>query len=156
MGQTNFTGPVTSGDLQQGQTNGPNIGFARLAQSVALTQNGATAVSATLYIPAGSQIVSFDIDVLTAFNSGTSATLSVGISAAATTYVSGVDVKTATGRIAPTYTAAQLAAMSNQTVLGVAAPTVAPVVVTITPVGTAATAGYVSVTVNYIQLTSSN
>ena len=111
MGQTNFTGPVTSGDLQQGQTNGPNIGFARLAQSVALTQNGATAVSATLYIPAGSQIVSFDIDVLTAFNSGTSATLSIGTSAAATTYVSGVDVKAATGRIAPTYTAAQLAAM---------------------------------------------
>ena len=127
-----------------------------MAQTTSLTQNGATAVSATIYIPAGSQITAFDIDVLTAFNSGTSATLSIGTSAAATTYVSGVDVKTATGRIGATYTAAQLAAMSNQSVLGVASPTLAPVVITITPVGTAATAGYVNVTVKYIQLTSSN
>ena len=155
MGQTNFTGPILSGDLQQGETNGPNQGFCRLAQSVQLTQNSTTAVSKTMYIPAGSQIVDFSIDVLTAFNSATSATLSIGTSAGATTYVGSVDVKTATGRIAPTYTAAQLAAMSNQTVLGVAAPTTAPVVVTITPVG-ATSAGYVNVTMSYIQLTSSN
>jgi hypothetical protein len=155
MGQTNFTGPILSGDLQQGETNGPNQGFVRLAQSVQLTQNSTTAVSKTMYIPAGSQIVNFDIDVLTAFNSGTSATLSIGTTAGATTYVGSVDVKSATGRIAPTYTAAQLAAMSNQTVTGTAAPTTAPVVVTITPVG-ATSAGYVNVTMSYIQLTSSN
>ena len=154
MGQTNFTGPILSGDLQQGETNGPNQGFCRLAQSVQIAQNSTTAVSKTMYIPAGSQIVAFDIDVLTAYDSATSATVTIGTSAGATTYVSGVSAKSA-GRASITYTAAQLAAMSNQTVLGVAAPTPAAVVVTITPVG-ATTAGYVNVTMSYIQLTSSN
>ena len=151
MASTHFSGPVISGDLQQGETNGPNQGFVRLSQVTDLTQNSTTAVSSTLYIPAGSIIESVVVDVLTAFDSATSATLSVGLTAGGTQYVSGVDVKTATGRIAAVYTAAQLAAMSGQTVLGVAAPTTAPVVVTITPVG-ATSAGYVHVTINYIQL----
>lgn len=120
-----------------------------LSQSVQLTQNSTTAVSATMYIPPGSQIVDFEVDVLTAFNSAVSATLTVGITAAATTYVSGVDV-TAAGRAAITYTAAQLAAMSNQSIVGVSAPTVAPVVVTVTPSG-ATSAGYVNVTMLYVQ-----
>ena len=151
MASTHFSGPVISGDLQQGETNGPNQGFVRLSQVTDLTQNSTTAVSSTLYIPAGSIIESVVVDVLTAFDSATSATLSVGLTAGGTQYVSGVNVKAATGRIAITYTAAQLAAMSGQSVLGVAAPTTAPVVVTITPVG-ATTAGYVNVTLNYIQL----
>ena len=65
MGATHFTGPVVSGDLQAGQTYGPNQGLTVLAQTVSLTQNGATAVSGTLYIPAGSRIVDFTVDVLT-------------------------------------------------------------------------------------------
>lgn len=150
MASTHFSGPVIAGDLQQGDVNGPNQGPVRLSQYVNLTQNSTTAVSSTLYIPAGSIIESIVVDVLTAFNSATSATLSVGTAAAGTQYASSVDVKTATGRIAITYTAAQLAAMSGQSVLGVAAPTTAPVVVTITPVG-ATTAGYVHVTINYFQ-----
>jgi hypothetical protein len=44
MGQTNFSGPILSGDLQQGETNGPNQGFCRLSQFVTLTQNSTTAV----------------------------------------------------------------------------------------------------------------
>ena len=150
MASTHFSGPVIAGDLQQGDVNGPNQGPVRLSQYVNLTQNSTTAVSSTLYIPAGSIIENIVVDVLTAFNSATSATLSVGTAAAGTQYAGSVDVKTATGRIAITYTAAQLAAMSGQSVLGVAAPTTAPVVVTITPVG-ATTAGYVRVTLNYIQ-----
>ena len=105
MASTHFSGPVIAGDLQQGDVNGPNQGPVRLSQYVNLTQNSTTAVSSTLYIPAGSIIESI---------------------------------------------AAQLAAMSGQSVLGVAAPTTAPVVVTITPVG-ATTAGYVHVTINYFQ-----
>lgn len=155
MAATHLSGPLITGDLQAGQTNGPNQGYVTLVQSTSLTQNSTTAVSSTLYIPAGSIILDFFIDVLTAFNSATSATLTVGITAAGTEYVSGVNVKAATGRIAPTYTAAQLAAMSNQTVLGVAAPTTAPLVITITPVG-ATSAGYVNVSVQYVQLTSTN
>lgn len=151
MGTTTFSGPVRSGTLKSGETNGPNIGLAVLQQETSITQNSTTAVSSTLYIPVGSKIVNILVDVLTAFNSGTSAVLSVGTSAGGTQYASGVDVKTATGRITPTFTAAQLAAMSNVTVLGAAAPTTAPVVVTVTPTG-ATSAGYVRVTLVYSQL----
>lgn len=151
MGATHFTGPVVSGDLQSGQTYGPNQGLTVLAQTVSLTQNGATAVSGTLYIPAGSRIVDFTVDVLTVWNSGTSATLSIGTSAGATTYDASVDVKTATGRIASVFTAAQLAAMNGVSLVGAASPTLPTVVFTVTPVGTAATTGYVEVTMRYIQ-----
>jgi len=149
MAATHFSGPVLSGDLQQGETNGPNQGFAVLTQSTAIAQNSTTAVSSTIYIPAGSQIIDFNIDVLTAFNSGTSATLTIGTSAGGTQYVSGVNAKTA-GRASITFSAAQLAAMSGVTVLGAAAATSAPVVVTVTPVG-ATSAGYVEVTIIYAQ-----
>jgi hypothetical protein len=150
MGATHFSGPVVSGTLQQGETNGPNQGFAVLTQSTSLTQNSTTAVSSTLYIPAGSEIIDFNIDVLTAFNSATSATLTIGTAAAGTQYVGSIDAKTA-GRAAITYTAAQLAAMNGVTTTGTAAPTTAPVVVTVTPVG-ATSAGYVVVTIIYAQL----
>jgi hypothetical protein len=149
MGATHFSGPVVSGDLQSGETNGPNQGFAVLSQSTSITQNSTTAVSSTLYIPAGSRIVDFNIDVLTAYNSATSATLTIGTAAAGTQYVGSIDAKTA-GRAAITYSAAQLAAMNGVTVLGAAAATTAPVVVTVTPVG-ATSAGYVVVTVLYVQ-----
>ena len=149
MGATHFSGPVVSGDLQSGETNGPNQGFAVLSQSTSITQNSTTAVSSTLYIPAGSRIVDFNIDVLTAYNSATSATLTIGTAAAGTQYVASIDAKTA-GRAAITYTAAQLAAMNGVTTTGGAAATTAPVVVTVTPVG-ATSAGYVVVTVLYVQ-----
>lgn len=151
MAQTHFSGPVITGTLQTGETNGPNQGYVTLYQFVGLTQNSTTAVSNTFYIPVGARIISFQFDVLTAFDSATSATLSVGITAGGTEYVSGVNVKAATGRIAPTHTAAQLAAMDNVSVVGVAAPTTAPIVATITVVG-ATTAGYVQVGIHYIQI----
>lgn len=150
MGATHLSGPLITGTLQTGDTNGPNQGAVTLMQLTSITQNSTTAVSSTLYIPAGSIIVDVHVDVLTAFNSATSATLSVGLTAGGTEYVSGVNVKAATGRITPTFTAAQLAAMDGVTVLGVAAPTTAPVVVTVTPVG-ATSAGYVFVTIFYVQ-----
>jgi len=149
MSATHFSGPVLSGTLTTGQTNGPNQGFARLQQVANLTQNGTNAVSATLYIPAGARISSFEIDVLTAFDSATSATLTIGTSAGATTYVGSVNAKTA-GRASITFTAAQLAAMAGLTLTGGSSPTVPAVVITITPVG-ATTAGFVTVAVNYTQ-----
>jgi len=149
MGTTTFSGPVRSGTLKTGETNGPNLGFAVLEQETSITQNSTTAVSSTLYIPVGAKLIDILVDTLTAFNSATTAVLSVGITAGGTEYASGVDVKTA-GRVRPTFTAAQLAAMSNVTVLGVAAPSPAPVVVTVTPTG-ATSAGYVRVTLVYAQ-----
>ncbi len=150
MGTTTFSGPVRSGTLKTGETNGPNLGYAVLEQEASITQNSTTAVSSTVYVPVGSKIIDIIVDVLTAFNSVTSAVLSVGTAAAGTQYASSVDAKTA-GRTRPTFTAAQLAAMSNVSVLGVAAPTAAPVVITVTPTG-ATSAGYVRVTVVYAQL----
>lgn len=149
MAATHFSGPVVAGDLQTGETNGPNQGLVVLSQSTSITQNSTTAVSSTLYIPAGSRIVDFNIDVLTAYNSATSATLTIGTAAAGTQYVGSIDAKTA-GRAAITYSAAQLAAMNGVTTVGAAAATTAPVVVTVTPVG-ATSAGYVVVTVLYVQ-----
>jgi hypothetical protein len=149
MTATHFSGPVLSGDLQRGETNGPNEGFMVLTQNTSIAQNSTNAVSSTIYIPAGSQIIDFNIDVLTAFNSATSATLSIGTAAAGTQYVSSVNAKTA-GRASITFSAAQLAAMNGVSVLGAAAATSAPVVVTVTPVG-ATSAGYVEVTIIYAQ-----
>lgn len=149
MAATHFSGPVVSGDLQTGETNGPNQGLVVLSQATSITQNSTNAVSSTLYIPAGSRIVDFNIDVLTAYNSATSATLTIGTAAAGTQYVGSINAKTA-GRAAITYTAAQLAAMNGVTTTGGAAATTAPVVVTVTPVG-ATSAGYVVVTVLYVQ-----
>lgn len=149
MGITHFS-KLQTGTLLEGETGGPNYGDAVLSQSVAIAQNSTSAVSKTMNIPVGSNIITFHVDVLTAFNSGTSATLTIGTAAAGTQYASGVDVKAATGRIAITYTAAQLAAMAGISVLGVPAPTVAPVVVTVTPSG-ATSAGYVLVTMLYSQ-----
>jgi len=149
MAATHFSGPVLTGDLQSGETNGPNQGYVTLIQTTSITKNSTNAVSSTMYIPAGAQIIDFNIDVLTAFDSATSATLTIGTAAAGTQYVSGVNAKTA-GRASITYTAAQLAAMSGVTVLGVTAAVSAPVVVTVTPVG-ATTAGYLEVTIIYAQ-----
>ena len=150
MGTTTFSGPVRSGTLKTGETNGPNIGNARLSQFATLIQSGGGLVqSATVYIPAGARITGFTIDVLTAFDSATSATLSIGTSAGATTYVGSVNAKTA-GRAAPTLSAAQLAAMAGLTTAGADSATVAPVVVTVTSVG-APTAGVVTVGIDYVQ-----
>lgn len=150
MGTTHLSGPLKTGTKFAGE-DGANQGYAVLQQSVALAQDGTNDVSATVYVPAGSRLIDIVVDVLTAFDSATSAVLSVGTAAAGTQYAGSVDVKAATGRIRPTFTAAQLAAMSNVSVLGVEALTPAPVVFTITPTG-ATTAGYVQATLIYAQL----
>jgi hypothetical protein len=154
MGTTTFTGPVRSGTLKAGETSGantgPNIGLARLNQFATLIQSGGGLVqSVSLNLPVGSRITSFEIDVLTAFDSATSATLSIGTTAGDTKFVSGINAKTA-GRAAISYTAAQLAAMAGLTIAGAASPNTAPLVITVTSVG-APTAGVVAVAVNYTQ-----
>ena len=157
MAATHFTGPLVSGDLQQGQTNGPNQGYVKLVQQVALATFGAAGnVDTAVYIPAGSILTGFDVDVLTASNDGTSSALSIGKTAGGTDYVTSVDLKSATGRIAITYSAAQLAAMAGVGVTGAAAPTPALVNLRVANAGATGTAGYAVVTINYVQLTSSN
>ncbi len=150
------TSPWASGTKPVvGESQSPNLGIAQLCQFASIPFNTTLKSEVELFLPPGAYVSAFDIDVLTAFNSGTSATFSAGITSGGTTYVSGVDCKASTGRIAPTYTAAQLAAMSNQGLTGAASPTVSPLFLTITSVGQP-TAGYVQVTVKYVQLSTPN
>ena len=147
MSQTTWSGPLASGDINAGKTGGPNIGLALLSQTV-LIDVGATLVqNGSVFLPYKSQIVDIIVDVLTQYDSATSATLSVGTSSAATTYASGVNVKTGI-RVLPTFTAAQLAAMDDIGTNGT-------VVATVTSVGQP-TVGQVRVTYCYVQTTAND
>jgi len=145
MSQTTWTGPLASGDKNAGVTGGPNIGLAVLSQTVLINFDATLVQNGTVYLPNDSQIVDILVDVLTLYNSATSATLSVGTSSGATTYASGVNVKTGV-RVLPTFTAVQLAAMDDIDTNGT-------VVATVTSVGQP-TAGQVRVTYRYVQTTA--
>lgn len=142
MARTTFSGPLASGDKEAGVSGGSNVGLVVLSQTAVLDQNSTTAVSSTFNLPADSQIVDIIVDVLTAFNSAVSATLTVGTAAAGTQYAGSIDAKTA-GRVRPTFSAAQLAAMDD-------IDTNTSVVATVTPSG-ATSAGQVRVTLVYVQ-----
>lgn len=147
MSQTTWSGPLASGDKNAGVTGGPNIGLAVLSQTVLIDFDATLVQNATTYLPFGSQIVDVIVDELVAFNSASSATLSVGTTSGGTEYVSGVNVKT-TGRKSNSYSAAQLAAMDNIGSNGT-------VVATVTSVGQP-TAGQVRVTYLYVQTTAND
>ena len=144
MAQTHNNGPLASGDRLPGDPQGANVGLAVLSQTMLINFNATLAQSGTINLPVNSQIVTILCDVLTAYNSATSATLTVGTAAAGTQYASGVNAKTA-GRTTPTFSAAQLANMGD---IG----STTPVVATVTSVGQP-TACQVRVTVNYVQTT---
>lgn len=141
---TAFDGPVISGNKRYADSTPANTGVALLTQSVTLDQNSTNAVSQTIVVPEQSQLVDILVDTTTAWNSGSSATLSVGTSAGGTQYAGSVDVKTVAGR-RPNFTGAQLLAMNNIT-------TSTSVVVTVTPSG-ATSAGKTIVTLVYAQTT---
>ena len=119
-----------------------NGGFVLLTQTQLINQNSTAAVSATFTLPASSQLVQILADVTTAFNSATTAVLTVGTAAAGTQYVTSVDAKTG-GRAAVSHTAAQATAMGDLT-------TNQSVVATVTPTG-ATSAGQVRITLVYAQ-----
>lgn len=147
MSQTTWSGPLASGDINAGKTGGPNIGLAVLSQTVLIDFDATLVQNGSVFLPYNSQIVDIIVDVLTLYNSATSATLSVGTSSGATTYASGVNVKTGV-RVLPTFTAAQLAAMDDIDANGT-------VVATVTSVGQP-TAGQVRVTYRYVQTTAND
>lgn len=142
MTTTAFSGPVATFTQQNDGTNHSDIGYCVLSQVGTLTQNSTTAVSYTFYVPQGSQIVDIFADTTTAWNSVTSAVLTVGQAAAGTQYASAVDV-TSAGRVIPTYTATQLGNMQDVS-------THVAVVATVTPTG-ATSAGTTVVTLQYVQ-----
>src|SRR5262245_26785597 len=148
MPVTHLSGLYVGTSKDAGDPNNPkNMGPVICAQMAEIAQNGTNPVTVQLNIPKGAQIIDIIWDTLTAFNSATSATGTVGTAAGGSQYAGGVDAKVV-GRVRPTFTAAQLAAMSNQSVLGVPALTPSPVYVTVTPSG-ATSAGFVNVTLVY-------
>jgi len=136
---------LASGDLNAGVSGGPNIGLAVLSQTVLINFDTTLVQNGTIYLPYNSQILNVVVDVLTQYNSATSATLTIGTASAGTTYASGVNAKTA-ARTTPTFTAAQLASMASIGTSGT-------VVATVTSVGQP-TAGQVRVTYTYVQTTA--
>lgn len=140
MGSTTFSGPVKSGTVRE--NTGTNTGTVALYQTQVINFDATLVQTVTFYLPDNSLIVDIIADPLIAYNSATSATLSVGSAAAGTQYASGVDGK-ATARVRPTFTVAQLNAMD-----GIGANT--SVFATVTSVGQP-TAGSTRVTLIYVQ-----
>lgn len=172
MAKSTLSGPLLVGPNKDavGTTGSPptsypfNQGPVVLQQSMTLQGvSGSTAsVGATLFLPSislgGGQanIIDILVDTMTGFGAGVGATLSVGATLGATTYASGVSM-TATGRTRPTFSAAQLAAMSNQSVTGTPALQPGTVAVAIAMSGTAPTGvPYAQVTIIYSQVPTSD
>ena len=147
MAQTYFGSTLRAGSGTLTDTT--DGGFVVMSQTTTVTTAAAgTATSATLTLPASSQIISFFADMVVneAVGGGTATAIAmtVGTAAAGTQYVSSTDVF-AGGRIALTFTAAQLLAMSE---IG----TNTSVVVTLDPDGTISTTqGVIRLTVVYAQ-----
>lgn len=120
---------------------GDSVGNVVVSQTALITFDADLTQEATFKLPAGAQLVDVVVDVLTAYDSATSATLTVGSASAGTQYAGSVDGKTA-GRVRPTFSAAQLAAMDD-----IGANTT--VYATVTSVGQP-TAGQARVTVLYV------
>ncbi len=137
---TYLTGPL---ELGTGLDNtGADTGYVVQSQTALIGFDATLVQNATFALPAGAQIVDFYVDVLTAYDSATSATLSAGVTSGGTEYLNGINVKT-TGRKSNAFSAAQLAAIDD---IGTSTSLVA----TVTSVGQP-TAGSVRVTVLYAQ-----
>jgi hypothetical protein len=150
MSRTTFSGPVRAGTNRYAPYQ--NVGTAVTTQQVAFTYDATLTQNATFYIPAGCRIINIFVDVITGYNSATSATLTIGKTSGGTEYASGVNAKT-TGRTTPTFTTTQLTNMQS-TPIDVAAANsqqaCSAIVVTVTSVGQP-TAGTGFVTVQYAQ-----
>ena len=147
MAQTYFGSTLRAGSGTL--TDTVDGGFVVMTQTTTVTTAAAgTATSATLTLPASSQIIDFFADMVVneAVGGGTATAIAmtIGTAAAGTQYVSSTDVF-AGGRAALTFTAAQLLAMSD---IG----TNTSVVITLDPDGTIVTTqGVIRLTVVYAQ-----
>lgn len=147
MAQTYFGSTLRSGSGTLTDTT--DGGYVVLSQTTTVTTVAAgTATSATITIPASSQIINLIIDMVTvpAYGAGTATLVNatIGTAAAGTQYLSATDV-TLVGRTALAFTAAQLTSMSD-----VGANT--NVVITVDPNGTVSTTqGTFRLTVVYAQ-----
>lgn len=99
MASTTFSGPIKAGDIRYttGSTLGynvTNVGYALMAQSAVIDIIGATAADQVVAtIPANSQIVDVILNVTTANNDASTATVVVGTSADADAFIPSTSVK---------------------------------------------------------------
>lgn len=147
MAQTYFGSTLRAGSGTL--TDTIDGGFVVMSQTTTVTTAAAgTATSATLTLPASSQIIDIIADMtvneVVGGGTATAIAMTVGTAAAGTQYVSSTDVF-AGGRAALTFTAAQLTAMAD-----IGSNT--SVVVTLDPNGTISTTqGVIRLTVVYAQ-----
>lgn len=147
MAQTYFGSTLRSGSGTL--TDSTDGGFVVLSQTTTVTTAAAgTATSATITLPASSQIIDLFVDMVqdevVGGGTATQIAMTIGTAAAGTQYVSSTNIF-AGGRAALTFTAAQLAAMAD---IG----TNQSVVITVDPNGTISTTqAIVRLTVVYAQ-----
>jgi hypothetical protein len=111
---TYFQGAVKSGDGDSELPSGVGVGTANFSQTALINFSaaGTANVDTTFTLPKGAQIINFIVDTLTAWDSVTSAGLTIGSTAGGTEYFTSVDVKS-NGRETASNSAAQLAAFDD-------------------------------------------
>lgn len=101
MGMTNFSGPITAGNIRNttGTTVGTdvaNVGYTLMAQSAVIDIIGASSLNQVVAtIPANSQIVDVILNVTTANDDTGTAVVAVGTSGTADAFVPSTSVKSA-------------------------------------------------------------
>ena len=149
MAQTNFSGPITAGNIRNttGTTVGENVkntGQVVMSQSIMI--DAAVAAGTTTYnvgvIPKNSQLLTTTIRVAVVSDSGTSATVSVGKTGTATYFIGNTNVKA----LGETSSIAN-GALDEADRFG----SDTQITATLIAAGTTATTGQVTVTFTYVQ-----
>jgi hypothetical protein len=100
MGMTNFSGPITAGNIRNTTgttvgTNVENVGYVLMAQSAVIDITGASANTVVGVIPANSQVVDCILNVTTANDDTNAAAVTVGITGNTNAFIPSTSVKTA-------------------------------------------------------------
>ena len=132
---------LATATVQAGSSSPANQGLVVSAQTATVAYGADGSTTSLFTIPAGSQIMSIHIDVTTGFNAGSTNTLKIGKTGAATQFVTATDVTTA-GResVATTGVYANWANVGTSDVTLIA---------TYNQTGTVASAGAARITVTY-------
>lgn len=150
MGFSTFSGPLRSGTVREGA--GENTGLVQLARSATVgfaAMTTSPTAQALFTLPAGSKIIRFNVEVVTAISGGsvTNVGLTVGDVGTANKYVTTFNTGTSSVKVAQaTIDAATVVAQTNN--LGTSDVTIYG---TFTAAGGNPTAGAIVVTVEYIQ-----
>lgn len=152
MSNTTFSGPIRAGTQRYGAANVVNTGTATLAQSVTINFGAMTTTPTAqllFTLPAGSKIIRFNEEVITAISGGgvTNVGVTIGDSGTANKYVTTHNTGTTSAKVAQaTIDAAMVVAQTNN--IGTAD---VPVYGTFTAATGNPTAGSIVVTVEYMQ-----